>query len=79
MSTDIENVIGEKVRALPFERQQEVLEFVERIEMSAAAPRRTLGELADELLKDVPREVIEQLPVDGAENHDHYLYGARKK
>ena len=42
-------------------------------------PRRTLGELADELLKYLPREVIEQLPLDGAENHDHYLYGARKK
>lgn len=71
-------MINEKVRALPFERQKEVLEFVEDLEASAT-PRRTLGESADELLKDVPREVIEQLPVDGAENHDHYLYGARKK
>ncbi|MEJ7714068.1 MAG: hypothetical protein WKF84_30525 [Pyrinomonadaceae bacterium] len=35
--------------------------------------------MADELLKDVPREVIDQLPIDGAENHDHYLYGAPKK
>ena len=78
MSTDIENVINEKVRALPSEQQREVLAFVEELE-SSAKPLRTLGELADELLKDVPREVIEQLPVDGAENHDHYLYGARKK
>lgn len=46
---------------------------------ASATPRRTLGESADELLKDVPREVIEQLPVDGAENQDHYLYSARKK
>lgn len=78
MSINLENVISEKVRALPVERQREVLEFVERLE-TPVPPRRTLGEIADELLKDVPREVIEQLPVDGAENHDHYLYGAPKK
>lgn len=71
-------MINEKVRALPFERQKEVLEFVEGLKISAP-PRRTLGELADELLKDVPREVVEQLPIDGAENHDHYLYGAPQK
>ncbi len=78
ISINLENVINEKVRALPFERQKDVLEFVEGLETSVP-PRRTLGELADELLKDVPREVIEQLPVDGAEQHDHYLYGAPKK
>ena len=49
MSTEIENVISEKVRALPLERQKEVLEFVERLEPSVP-PRRTLAELADELL-----------------------------
>ncbi len=38
MSTDIENVITEKVRALPFERQKEVLEFIEKL--THKTPRR---------------------------------------
>jgi len=28
---------------------------------------------------DIPSDEWEKLPVDGAENHDHYLYGSRKK
>lgn len=78
MSTNLEEAIQERVRALPVEQQEEILRFVERLAAPAEA-RKTLGEIADELIKDVPPEVIARLPVDGAENHDHYLYGARKK
>jgi hypothetical protein len=36
-------------------------------------------EFAQELVADLPPEVLEQLPRDGATNHDHYLYGAPKR
>src|SRR5205823_4030142 len=43
------------------------------------APRRKhLGEIAADLLKDVPEEDFACLPVDGAEQHDHYIYGTPK-
>ncbi len=29
--------------------------------------------------RDIPAEEWQKLPTDGAENHDHYLYGAPKK
>ena len=29
--------------------------------------------------RDIPAEEWDKLPTDGAENHDHYLYGAPKK
>lgn len=32
-----------------------------------------------EIMKDVPREEIDRLPSDGAEEHDHYIYGTPKK
>lgn len=28
---------------------------------------------------DLPEEMLAELPTDGAENHDHYLYGWPKK
>ena len=32
-----------------------------------------------ELMKDVPKEEIDNLPTDGSEEHDHYVYGSPKK
>jgi hypothetical protein len=42
-------------------------------------PRRHISEVIQEIMSDVPREVFETLPRDGASEHDHYLYGAPKK
>ncbi len=36
-------------------------------------------EVIDDIMKDVPEEVLRKLPLDGAENHDHYIYGTPKK
>ena len=40
---------------------------------------RPVWELFEEFTKDLPDEVLAQLPTDGAEQHDHYLYGVPKK
>ena len=63
------------VKQLPLEKQEEVLEFVENI----GKPRRSLLDLVKEIEETIPEDVLERLPKDGAENHDHYLYGAPKK
>jgi hypothetical protein len=41
--------------------------------------KKSFGEIAAELLADVPEEVLERLPTDGAAQHDHYLYGTPKR
>jgi hypothetical protein len=33
----------------------------------------------DDIMRRVPEEVISRLPADGAEQHDHYLYGSPRK
>ena len=43
------------------------------------APRKPIWEVAAEIMADLPPEVLEQLPVDGAEQHDHYIYGTPKR
>ena len=32
-----------------------------------------------EILKDVPEEAFDELPRDGAAQHDHYIYGTPKR
>ena len=68
---------------MPPEQQQEVLEFVNRLQHGSASAEatsptepniKTLWEEIDEIVSDVPLEVWEQVPADGSLNHDHYLY-----
>ena len=44
-----------------------------------ATDTRSIGEIIDELMSDVPAEVLDRLPVDGAEQHDHYIYNTPKR
>jgi hypothetical protein len=52
---------------------------VERLEQMPEQPEKTIWEEIREISADVPDEVWERLPRDGAVNVDHYLYGAPKK
>ena len=47
-------------------------------EQSHPAPGNSIGEIIDELMSDLPDEVLDRLPVDGATQHDHYIYGTPK-
>ena len=40
---------------------------------------KPIWEVIDEIMKDVPDEVLEKLPRDGSINHDHYIYGLPKR
>lgn len=75
MKADIPEKISRTVKALPREKQEQVLAFAESL-----SPRpRTLLEIVKEIEETIPDDVLAKLPLDGAENHDHYLYGAPKK
>ena len=54
--------------------------FVHRVlEREISGRRRHISEVIRDNTKDVPRELLDQLPRDGASQHDHYLYGSPKK
>jgi len=38
-----------------------------------------IWDLFEEILKDVPENELRKLPRDGAEQHDHYIYGTPKR
>ncbi len=83
MSSNIEQTVIEKLRALPPEQQEEVLRFVENLnrQLGNRMPpsRMTIWAAIDEIVKEVPAEAWNELPNDGSLNVDHYLYGAPKK
>jgi hypothetical protein len=79
MHTDLSQVVAEKMQTFPIEKQQKVLEFVESIEATEEPERQSLLEKLEAISKRVSDEVWEKLPTGGAENIDHYLYGAPKK
>ena len=79
MPTDLAQVVAEKVAVLPIEKQQKVLDFVESIGEKAEPQKKSLFEKIEERVGKLSADTLEKLPTDGAENIDHYLYGAPKK
>lgn len=84
MSANLEQAILEKIQALPDEKQQEVLALVDKMLKEEQEPRppkdvRPIWEIIAELSAEVPMEEWAKLPTDGAEQHDHYLYGSPKR
>ena len=41
--------------------------------------KRHISQVLADRMKALPDEVFEGLPIDGASEHDHYLYGAPKR
>ena len=46
---------------------------------AAPAKKKPIWEVAAELVAEIPEEDLARLPVDGAAQHDHYLYGTPKR
>jgi ssDNA-specific exonuclease RecJ len=82
-ATDIAEAVLEKLKVLPFEQQAAVLDFAEFLAQKHIQREdivnRPIWEKIREIAKQVPEEEWDRLPVDGAEQHDHYLYGVPKR
>lgn len=86
MAANIEEKVIAKLRVLPEDQQAEVLKFVEglagletKADNGHPAERVAIWDKIEEIMRDVPDEVLERIPTDGSINVDHYLYGASKK
>ena len=45
----------------------------------SCSDHKPIWEVIEEIVADLPESVLEKLPVDGAEQHDHYIYGTPKR
>lgn len=46
---------------------------------TTAEPTKPIWEVFDDIIGTIPDEEFAKLPTDGAEQHDHYIYGLPKK
>ena len=86
MAAYIEEEVIEKLRVLPEDQQAEVLKFVEdlaglptKADNAHPTGRVAIWEKIEEIMRDVPDEVLASIPTDGSINVDHYLYGVSRK
>ena len=80
--TNLEQTIIEKLHRLPPEKQQQVLDYADRIGEAASEPVesvKTTWEIIQEIVEEIPKDEWDKLPTDGSMNVDHYLYGHPKK
>ncbi|MFM7716381.1 MAG: hypothetical protein ACKO7A_27835 [Microcystis sp.] len=55
----------------------QLLDFLHQTQ--SAETKQPFWQFIEELTGDIPPEVLETLPTDGAEQHDHYLYCTPKR
>lgn len=73
MAANIEEQVIEKLRGLPEDQQAEVLKFVEDLEdletkkgKGHPAERVAIWDKIQEIMRDVPDEVLANIPTDGS-------------
>ncbi len=80
MSANLQHTIQEQIRVLSEEEMQQVLNFVNSLRKENAVSQvKPISAIFEDLSSEIPLDEWRELPSDGAENHDHYLYGAPKK
>jgi len=67
-----ENGMLKPAQPLPLKEHEKVRLTVEPVQPS-------LAERIVALARELPPEVLDSWPTDGASQHDHYLYGAPKR
>jgi Protein of unknown function (DUF2281) len=86
-SVTLIEAIQAEIQALPPDRQQQVLDFVEFLAKKSQSqklkkreePEKNIWDRIDEAVENLPDEVWEGSPTDGSYQHDHYLYGTPKR
>lgn len=74
----LQNRLRDRLRAELIQDVQEAQQEFVLGECKPVTPPKFIWEVVQELMADVPTEILEQLPTDGAAQHDHYIYGTPK-
>jgi predicted DNA-binding antitoxin AbrB/MazE fold protein len=74
-----EHGVFRPLQPVRLQEHQEVTLVLETTEdAGGAAEEKPIWEVAADLVRDIPEDVLDGVPTDGAAQHDHYLYAANK-
>ncbi len=57
---------------------QKITSLEKQIQSQNRTPKPIWDKISD-IMKDLPKSELDKLPLDGAEQHDHYIYGIPKR
>lgn len=81
----ITNENGEKTAViLPIDQFENLLKNIIQLQpndevKNQELTNKNIWEIAQEITEDITEDELQQLPHDGAQQHDHYIYGIPKK
>ncbi len=78
MQTDTAGKILAIVKILSVEQQEEVLNFIDKLQTEETSLKSVFRKI-EERGKSIPDEICKEMPEDGSEQHDHYIYGSPKR
>ncbi len=80
MSASLQQTIQEQVRVLSEDEMREVLNYMQNLRKERKVrTTKPISAIFEDLSNEIPLEEWKELPTDGAENHDYYLYNVPKK
>ncbi len=75
----IDDAIAQAVRLLLESKPNETATEPVGLSEPATPNSKPIWEVFEEITSSVPEEEWAKLPIDGAEQHDHYIYGTPKR
>lgn len=73
-------VQGSSFEAVTAQIQVRAKDYLERpMDTPSQTDKKPIWEIFEDFAKSIPEEVLAKVPTDGAEQHDHYIYGTPKR
>ena len=67
--------LDERLRQLPEGQLRKVLNYVESLRHDSSSPASSIEEKIAQIVGEAPKAAWKNVPADGAEHHDHHIYG----
>jgi hypothetical protein len=77
-TSDFDDLLS-RIDALSPDQMQRLRRELEARLASAGPPHRPIWDEIEEITAGIPDEEFLKLPADGADQHDHYVYGTPKR
>lgn len=76
---ELRPLLGRDVEIIVLDTNTEAAKNIPEPPLPRSDAAQSILDMFDALIARIPADVLDRLPRDGAEQHDHYLYGTPKR